>query len=83
MIKHPCKVKQPGYEPERQLLAAVVLEAVRDCSTQRQVTLQDRETAKAFLAGEEGSAWLRVFGISARKARAFIDSGYQILNDGA
>ena len=35
MIKHPHRAKRPGYDPERQLLAAVVLEAVRACSAQR------------------------------------------------
>ena len=43
MIRHPYKVKQPGYDPALHLLAAVVLEAVRDCTAERNIPLQDRE----------------------------------------
>jgi hypothetical protein len=80
MIRHPSKVKRPGYDPERQLLAAVVLEAVRDCCSLRQVSDQDRASAEWFLSGEEGTAWLRAFGISDHKARTFVNKGYQFVS---
>ena len=79
MIRHPSKVKRPGYDPERQLLAAVVLEAVRDCCAPRQVSNRDRASAEWFLSGEEGTAWLRAFGIPDHKARTFVDKDHQLV----
>jgi hypothetical protein len=51
MTRHPYRVRIPGYDPERQLLAAVVLEAVRDLTARRKVSDQDRASARAFLGG--------------------------------
>lgn len=78
MLRHPPKVNLRDYDPIRQLLAAVVLQAVRDCSIETQISLRDRETAKFFLSGEEGINWLRAFGISDRKAQEFVNNGYRI-----
>jgi hypothetical protein len=78
MIRHPYRINQPGYDPIRHLLAAIVLEAVRDCTGNRRVSLQDRESARAFLSGEEGAAWLRAFGIPVHKVQTFIQNGHQI-----
>jgi hypothetical protein len=60
----------------------VVLEAVRDLTARRKVSDQDRASARAFLAGEEGQAWLRLFGIPYSKVRDFIENGHQIVNEG-
>lgn len=81
MIRHPYKVKRPGYDPALQLLAAVVLEAVRDCTTERNVPLRDRESARLFLAGEEGVAWLRAFGIPIQKGQAFVNNLHRLTGE--
>jgi len=78
MIKHPYKIKQVGYDPVLQLLAAVVLEAVRDCTTERNVSTRDRESARLCLSGEEGIAWLRAFGIPLHKGQAFVANGHRL-----
>ncbi|MCP4285881.1 MAG: hypothetical protein GY792_15735 [Gammaproteobacteria bacterium] len=82
------KHTRPSYrdhqgDPVRRLLAAVVLMAIRDCSPGRKVSPEDRESAVRFLAGEEGPAWLDIFGIPDRKARAFATNGYKIGDEGA
>ncbi len=82
MIRHPYKIKQAGYDPALQLLAAVVLEAVRDCTAERNVSAQDRESARLFLSGEEGAAWLRHFGIPVHKVQAFINNGHRLTSEG-
>lgn len=82
MIRHPYKVKRPGYDPALQLLAAVVLEAVRDCTAERNIPLQDRESARLFLAGEEGVAWLRAFGIPTQKGQAFVNNLQHLAGEG-
>ena len=68
-----------GGDPARRLLAAVVLQAVRDCS--RQVSPGDREEAQSFLNGEEGAAWLQALGVSANKAQEFVNNGHQIMGE--
>lgn len=83
MIRHPYRVNHRTYDPVRHLLAAIVLEAVRDCAADRRVSPQDRESARAFLSGEEGIAWLRAFGIPVGKVRAFIQNGHQIVKEEA
>lgn len=82
------KHSRPSYrehygDPVRWLLAAVVLEAVKDCAPERKVAPDDRASAEAFLAGEEGEAWLRAFGIPPHKARAFANNGYRLNREGA
>jgi|GEM_PF-2730914 len=57
--------------PERRLLAAVVVQAVRDATSER-VPPYYQETARLFLAGGEGQALLAAFGIPEQKARALI-----------
>jgi hypothetical protein len=69
---------RPSYrnhhgDPARWLLAAVVYRAIRDCSRELSISPHDRASAAWFLSGEEGLAWLRAFGISDRKARAFVN----------
>jgi len=70
---------RPSYrnqhgDPVRWLLAAVVYRAIRDCSSDRNVSPPDRASAEWFLSGEEGLAWLRAFGIPDHKARDFVDN---------
>jgi hypothetical protein len=82
------KHSRPSYredrgDPVRRLLAAVVLNAVKDCAPERRVAPGDRASAQAFLAGEEGEAWLRAFGIPPHKARAFAHKGYCPNQEGA
>jgi hypothetical protein len=81
MSRHPHRVNPPVYDPVRHLLAAIVLEAVRDCAADRRVSPKDRESARSFLSGEEGVAWLRAFGIPVGKVRAFIQNGHQIVKE--
>jgi hypothetical protein len=83
MIRHPYRINQPAYDPIRHLLAAIVLEAVRDCTADRRVSPRDRESARAFLSGEEGMAWLRAFGIPVGKAQTFVQNGHQIVKEAA
>ena len=69
---------RPSYrnhhgDPSRWLLAAVVYRAIRDCSTDLNISARDRASAEWFLSGEEGLAWLRAFGIPDHKARAFVN----------
>jgi hypothetical protein len=69
---------RPSYrnhpnDPIRWLLAAVVYRAIRDCTQDLKISADDRATAAWFLSGEEGLAWLRVFGIPNDKARAFVN----------
>ena len=64
--------RNPNGDPTRWLLAAVVYQAIRDCSAEFKVKPKDRASAEWFLSGEEGLAWLRAFGIPERKARAFV-----------
>lgn len=78
MIRHPYRVNHRTYDPVRHLLAAIVLEAVRDCAADRRVSPQDRESARAFLSGEEGIAWLRAFGIPLHKGQAFVANGHRL-----
>ncbi len=70
---------RPSYrddrDPPRRLLAAVVLQAVRDCFPERKISSRDRESAQYFLSGEEGEGWLQAFGIPAGKAREFTEIG--------
>jgi hypothetical protein len=51
----------------------VVYRAIRDCTQDLKISADDRATAAWFLSGEEGLAWLRVFGIPNDKARAFVN----------
>lgn len=69
---------RPSYrnhqgDPVRWLLAAVVYQAIRDCSQELSISPYDRASAAWFLSGEEGLAWLRAFGIPDHKARAFVN----------
>ena len=69
---------RPSYrdhhgDPVRGLLAAVVYRAIRDCSPSLKISPEDRASAEWFLSGEEGMAWLRVFGIPDQKARSFVN----------
>jgi hypothetical protein len=69
---------RPSYrnhhnDPIRWLLAAVVYRAIRDCTQDLNISADDRATAAWFLSGEEGLAWLRVFGVPDHKARAFVN----------
>ena len=57
--------------PERRLLAAVVVQAVRDATSKR-VTPYDRRTARLFLADREGQALLAAFGIPVEKVQALV-----------
>jgi hypothetical protein len=68
---------RPSYrnhngDPIRWLLAAVVYQAIRDTTSNLNISADDRATATWFLSGEEGLAWLRAFGIPDRKARHFV-----------
>ena len=68
---------RPSYrnhngDPIRWLLAAVVYQAIRDTTANLNISANDRATAAWFLSGEEGLAWLRMFGIPDRKARHFV-----------
>jgi hypothetical protein len=69
---------RPSYcnhngDPVRWLLAAVVYQAIRDTTANLNISANDRATAAWFLSGEEGLAWLRMFGIPDRKARRFVN----------
>ena len=69
---------RPSYrdhqgDPIRWLLAAVVYQAIRDCTPRGHISHKDRASAEWFLSGEEGPAWLRAFGIPEHKARAFLN----------
>ena len=69
---------RPSYrnengDPIRWLLAAVVYQAIRDTTSNLNISADDRATATWFLSGEEGLAWLRAFGIPDRKARRFVN----------
>jgi hypothetical protein len=55
--------------PERRLLAAVLVQAVRDATSKR-ATLYDQCTARLFLTDREGQALLAAFGIPAEKVQA-------------
>ncbi len=82
------KHTRPSYrehhgDPVRWLLAAVVLEAIKDCAPERKVAPGDRASAEAFLAGEEAEAWLRALGIPPHKARALASTGYRLNREGA
>jgi hypothetical protein len=68
----PSYRNQEG-DPVRWLLAAVVYRAIRDTSPSLNITARDRASAESFLSGEEGTAWLRAFGIPEHKARAFVN----------
>lgn len=83
LSRRPQRVNHQTYDPVRQLLAAIVLEAVRDCTVNRRVSAKDRASAQAFLAGEEGLAWLRAFGIPVGKGRSFIQNGHRIVKEEA
>ena len=75
--RHPAYKTSPVYlDPIRGLLAAVVLQVVKDADPGRRVKPYYRESARLFLADQEGRAWLRYFGIPADKIQAFIDNGY-------
>lgn len=68
---------RPSYrnhngDPIRWLLAAVVYQAIRDTTPNLNISSDDWTTATWFLSGEEGLAWLRLFGIPDRKARHFV-----------
>ncbi len=73
--RSPARPSYRDGDPLRRLLAAVVLEAVRDCSPERKISPRDRESARSFLAGEEGVGWLQAFGIPTGKAREFTEIG--------
>ena len=60
-------------DPIRWLLAAVVYRAIRDTTSNLNISPYDRATAAWFLSGEEGLAWLRAFGIPDHKARRFVN----------
>jgi hypothetical protein len=78
MIRHVAYKHGKQEDPYRRLLAAVVVQVVRDADPTRKVKSYHRETARLFLADAEGQAFLQAFGISPQKARGFIDNGYQL-----
>ncbi len=78
MSRNHSRPSYRGGDPARRLLAAVVLQAVRDCSRPG-----DREDAQLFLNGEEGAAWLQALGVSAHKAQEFVANGHQVVGEGA
>jgi hypothetical protein len=57
--------------PERRLLAAVLVQAVRDATSER-ATLYDQRTARLFLTDREGQALLAAFGIPTEKVQALV-----------
>jgi hypothetical protein len=57
--------------PERRLLAAVLVQAVRDVTNDR-TTLYDQRTARLFLIDREGQALLEAFGIPEQKVQALV-----------
>lgn len=73
---------RPSYrhdrDPARRLLAAMVLQAVEECYSRN---ARHQSSAREFLTGEEGAAWLRAFGIPRHKVEQFIANGYD-LNEG-
>jgi hypothetical protein len=73
---------RPSYrhdrDPARRLLAAVLWQGVKECGSRN---VRHQSSARAFLAGEEGAAWLRAFGIPRHKVEQFLN-GYH-LNEGA
>ncbi len=81
MSRNHSRPSYRGGDPVRRLLAAVVLQAVRDCS--RKVSPGDREDAQLFLNGEEGAAWLQALGVPAHKAQEFVTNGHQVVGEGA
>lgn len=69
---------RPSYrhdcDPARRLLAALVLQAVEECHSRN---ARHQSSARAFLAGEEGAAWLQAFGIPHHKVKQFLN-GYHL-----
>ena len=67
---------RPSYrydrDPARRLLAAVLWQAVKECGSRN---ARHQSSAREFLAGEEGAAWLRAFGIPPHKVEQFLN-GY-------
>ncbi len=57
--------------PERRLLAAVLVQAVRDVTNAR-TTPYDQRTARLFLIDREGQALLEAFGIPEQKVQALV-----------
>jgi hypothetical protein len=66
--------RRPSYragDPNRRLLAAILLRAANDLSSP---SAQRRARARDFLQDEEGLAWLRYFGIRLETVRRFLSS---------
>jgi hypothetical protein len=78
MIRHVGYKHGKQEDPQRRLLAAVVVRAVLDADPTRKVKAYHRETARLFLAGAEGQAFLQAFGIPPHKAQNFINNNYQL-----
>ncbi len=72
--RHPAYLTGPQTDPERGLLAAVVVRVILDINPNRQVKSYYRETARQFLLDKEGQAWLQRFGIPLAKIMPFVQS---------
>ena len=76
MIRHVGYKHGKQDDPHRRLLAAVVVQVVRDADLNKPRSPYQR-SARDFLDDPEGQAWLRVFGIPEQKVQGFIENGYQ------
>ena len=81
------KHSRPSYredrgDPVRRLLAAVVLNAVKDCAPERRVAPDDRASAEAFLAGEEAQKqYVKTIKQTATEAGTFLSKRERIAVD--
>jgi len=69
MTYHPRPSYRHDRDPAHRLLAAVVKLAVKEYHSPN---TRYQNSAREFLAGEEGIGWLQAFGIPRHKAEQFV-----------